>query len=103
MTTYDHALSDEEISEALATLPGWDYDGEALVSSYRWSSFRQAIDFVNDVADLAEERNHHPNLVIKFDEVVVSFKTHVADAVTDRDAQLAGEVSQLAAELQGST
>ncbi len=89
-------LTDEQIDDALATLPGWEYDGEAITKTYDLESFREAIDFVNDIADLAEDANHHPDLEIYFDEVVVSFRTHSADAVTDADVRMAAEVQRLA-------
>jgi 4a-hydroxytetrahydrobiopterin dehydratase len=88
-------LSDEEIQEALATLPDWEYDGEVITKTFAWESFRDAIDFVNDVADLAEEENHHPDLEVYYDEVVVSFRTHSADAVTTRDVDLAQEIEAM--------
>ncbi|MFN2555678.1 MAG: 4a-hydroxytetrahydrobiopterin dehydratase [Nitriliruptorales bacterium] len=92
------ALSEQQIETALADLPGWEYDGEAITKTYSLGSFREAIEFVNDVADLAEEANHHPDIEVYYDEVVVSYRTHSADAVTDRDVQMAGEVEALLAE-----
>lgn len=89
------ALSDDEIEEELRALPGWEHDGEAITKTYSWASFRDAIDFVNDVADLAEDENHHPDLEVYYDEVIVSFRTHAADAVTARDFDLAREVEAL--------
>lgn len=89
------ALDDEQIEDALAGLPGWEYDGEAITKTYTWESFREAIDFVNDVADLAEDENHHPDLEIYFDEVIISLRTHSADAVTDRDVAVAGEIEAM--------
>lgn len=93
-------LDDREIEDGLTDLPGWEYDGEAISRSYEWSSFREAIEFVNDLADLAEDENHHPDLEIYYDEVVVSFRTHSEDAVTDRDLEMAREVEDLVAEFE---
>jgi 4a-hydroxytetrahydrobiopterin dehydratase len=89
------SLDDQQIDDALTGLPGWEYDGEAITKTYTWESFRDAIDFVNDIADLAEDENHHPDLEIYFDEVVVSLRTHSADAVTDRDVAVAGEIEAM--------
>lgn len=94
------ALTDSEIQTAIGGLPGWEYDGEAITKTFGWGSFREAIDFVNDVADLAEDENHHPDLEIYFDEVVVSFRTHSADAVTDSDVRMAREVEALASDYE---
>ncbi len=92
------ALTEQQITKALEDLPGWEYDGEAITKTYSLDSFREAIDFVDDVADLAEESNHHPDIEIYYDEVVISYRTHSADAVTERDVQMAGEVETLLAE-----
>lgn len=88
-------LSDEEIQAALSTLPEWEFDGEAITKSFSWETFRDAIDFVNDVADVAEDENHHPDLEVYYDEVIVSFRTHSADAVTQRDVDLAREIEAM--------
>ncbi|HEX2028636.1 MAG TPA: 4a-hydroxytetrahydrobiopterin dehydratase [Nitriliruptorales bacterium] len=93
-------LTEQQIEEALVTLPGWEYDGEAITKTFGLGSFREAIDFVQDVADLAEEANHHPDLEIYYDEVVVSFRTHSADAVTDNDVRMAAEVESLVSEFE---
>lgn len=91
-------LSDEQIEEALEDLAGWEYDGEVITKTYPLGSFREAIEFVNDIADVAEESNHHPDLEIYFDEVVVSFRTHSEDAVTTNDVEMAKEVESLVVE-----
>lgn len=93
-------LSDPQIDEALSDLPGWEYDGEAISKTYGLASFREAVDFVNDIADLAEEANHHPDLEIYYDEVVVSLRTHSLDAVTDNDVRMAAEVENLVTEVE---
>ncbi|MFN2557797.1 MAG: 4a-hydroxytetrahydrobiopterin dehydratase [Nitriliruptorales bacterium] len=93
-------LSDQEIEGALAELPGWEFDGEAITKTYALSSFREAIEFINDIADVAEDANHHPDLEIYYDKVVVSFRTHSADAVTDKDVEMAREVEALVTELE---
>lgn len=94
------ALTEQQIERALVDLPGWEYDGEVITKTYTWGSFRESIDFVNDVADLAEDANHHPDLEVYFDEVVVSFRTHSAEAVTDADVRMAGEVEALASDYE---
>lgn len=91
-------LSDEQIEESLGDLPGWEYDGEVITKTYPLGSFREAVEFVNDIADVAEEANHHPDLEIYYDEVVVSFRTHSADAVTTNDVEMAREVEALVVE-----
>lgn len=92
------ALNDAQIRDAIADLPEWEYDGEVITKTYAWESFGDAIEFVNDVADIAEEHDHHPDLEIYYDEVVVSLRTHSADAITERDVEVAREIEEIVAE-----
>jgi 4a-hydroxytetrahydrobiopterin dehydratase len=69
-------------------------DGYALVNSalereFRFKDFAQALDFVNRVGELAEREGHHPDIEIHWNKVILRWWTHVADAVTDRDYELA--------------
>jgi 4a-hydroxytetrahydrobiopterin dehydratase len=59
-------LSDREIEDHLAQLPGWQRDGDAITKTYKLASFPAAITFVAAVAHLAEAANHHPDILIKF-------------------------------------
>jgi len=75
-------------------------DGYALVDGalqreFRFKDFAQALDFVNRVGELAEREGHHPDIEIHWNEVTLRWWTHVADAVTDRDHQLAALSNQL--------
>jgi 4a-hydroxytetrahydrobiopterin dehydratase len=68
---------------------GWvEIDG-ALERRFELPSFRDAIAFVNRLADLAEAENHHPDLGISYRRVTVRWTTHSQGGVTDRDRALA--------------
>jgi 4a-hydroxytetrahydrobiopterin dehydratase len=68
---------------------GWvEIDG-ALERSFELPSFRDAIAFVNRLAELAEAENHHPDLAISYRRVTVRWTTHSEGGVTDRDRALA--------------
>ena len=51
--------------------------------------------FVNQVARLAEARDHHPDILIKYNKVTMTFYTHTENAVTDKDVRLAAEIEDL--------
>jgi len=75
-------------------------DGYALVNSalqreFRFKDFAEALAFVNRVGELAEREGHHPDIEIHWNEVTLRWWTHVADAVTERDHQLAALSNQL--------
>ena len=57
--------------------------------------FREAIAFVNQLADLAESENHHPDIAIAYKRVTVRWTTHSAGGITDRDRELAARTDEL--------
>lgn len=74
-----------------ADLPGtrWvEVDG-ALQASFEFASFAEAIGFVGRIAELAERENHHPDIAVSYRLVTLRWRTHSADAITDRDRALA--------------
>jgi 4a-hydroxytetrahydrobiopterin dehydratase len=75
---------------------GWDERGDALEREFRFDSFRAAVDFVNRVADLAEQENHHPDVALSYKTVTLRWSTHSEGGVTDRDRDLAARSADLA-------
>jgi 4a-hydroxytetrahydrobiopterin dehydratase len=72
-----------------------EVDG-ALERTFELSSFREAIEFVDRVADLAEQQNHHPDIAISYKKVTLRWVTHSAGGITDRDHELAEKSAELA-------
>jgi 4a-hydroxytetrahydrobiopterin dehydratase len=75
---------------------GWEEVEGALQREFRFNDFAHAIDFVNRVAEVAEEANHHPDVVIQWNRVTLRWGTHAAGVVTGRDIELAGRTNELA-------
>jgi 4a-hydroxytetrahydrobiopterin dehydratase len=73
----------------------WREVGGALERSYEFDSFRDAMAFVNRVAELAERENHHPGLAISYRTVTLRWTTHSEGGVTDRDRDLAARSDAL--------
>lgn len=88
-------LREEEISAALAGLPGWERTGNAIAKTFTLPSFKEAIFFVNTVAGLAEGANHHPDIDIRYRRVHLSLTTHDAGGLTRRDLDLARRIEEL--------
>ncbi len=88
-------LDDHAIAARLAGLGGWEHDDGALRRTFRFPSFRSAIEFVVQVADLAEEADHHPELTNVYDRVDVVLTTHDSGGVTERDVGLARRIDSL--------
>ncbi len=75
----------------------WREEGDALVRDFEFSNFAAAMAFVNRVADVAEEANHHPDILIHgWNKVRLTLSTHSEGKVTDADHKLAGRIDGLA-------
>jgi 4a-hydroxytetrahydrobiopterin dehydratase len=85
-------LSDEEISKALADLPGWRYEKAEIFKQFKFATFMDAIAFIDRIAERADELNHHPDLENHYNRVRVALHTWAEDAVTDKDIQLAHQI-----------
>jgi len=86
------ALDDAAIAKELETTPGWRRRGDAIEQTWKFPSFAAAMAFVNEVAALAEEVSHHPDIVIHYDTVTLSLWTHDAGGLTARDFALARRI-----------
>ena len=75
---------------------GWTEVDGALEREFRFRDFRDALAFVNRVGELADAANHHPDVEIHWNRVKLRWWTHVAQAITDRDVEMARRTSELA-------
>ena len=91
-------LSDGQIVSALAELPGWQLTGETLVRTITSETFPEAIALVGKVAEIAESKNHHPDIDIRWRKVTYSLTTHSAGGITALDLDLAAEIDSLTRE-----
>ncbi len=82
-------LSDIEIQRELNALDGWARRGDALVKSFEFSTFADAMAWVNRVAAAAESANHHPDLDIRFRQVNALLTTRDVGGITALDLSLA--------------
>ena len=88
-------LDEAEIQQRMQTLPAWSTDGETLFCCRTFNNFVEAIDFVNSLVEPAEQLAHHPDIVIKYNQVFIQLTTHDAQGLTELDFQLATKISQL--------
>ncbi|ATL31901.1 4a-hydroxytetrahydrobiopterin dehydratase [Streptomyces formicae] len=90
-------LSQKEIEDRLAELPGWSLDGDRIGRSYRLGSHFAATALVVHIAQTQEELGHHSDLTLGYNTVALSVHTHSANgALTDLDFELARRVEALA-------
>lgn len=90
-------LSQKEIADRLAELPGWSLDGGRIARSYRLGSHFAATALVVHIAQTQEELGHHSDLTLGYNTVSLTISTHSAGgAVTEKDFELARRVEALA-------
>jgi 4a-hydroxytetrahydrobiopterin dehydratase len=78
-------LSDTQIEDALATLPGWTREGDAIRKTFAFAGFPEAVAFVRRLVPGAEAADHHPDLTINYRRVTVVYTTHSAGGLTEKD------------------
>lgn len=86
-------LTDDEITDALRALPGWERDGNALVRTARLPDFVAAVSVVDRVAEDAEQADHHPDIDIRYATLTFRLSTHSEGGLTAKDTDLAGRIS----------
>lgn len=85
---------DERVANALEGLTDWQRDGNAIVRTATLPSFPAAIEAVRAVAEIAEARNHHPDIDIRWRTLTFRCSTHSQGGITDLDVELAGEIDR---------
>lgn len=94
-------LAGNEI-DAMGGLADWRQMIGVLQARFRLADFRAAIEFVNRIADAAEEKDHHPDMSVRYRVVDVRLVSHDSGGITIRDVELARTISSIAAELHAS-
>jgi len=84
-------LEEAQISAALAGVPQWQRREQVITRTYEFKDFLEAMKFVNAVAALAEQAQHHPDLDVRWNQVTLAFTTHDAGGLTNKDFLLARE------------
>jgi len=95
MTPVPPRLTPAEVAAALASLPAWRREGDALAREYVFGDFGEAFAFMVRVALLAERLDHHPDWRNVWSRVEVRLTTHDAGGVTERDVVLAREMDRV--------
>ncbi len=89
-------LTDSEIQKALGSLSGWERNGITIQRIFRFADFKEAMKFVNKIADAAEQANHHPDIDIRYNTVTMALVSHDSGGVTQRDVRMAGVINGIA-------
>jgi 4a-hydroxytetrahydrobiopterin dehydratase len=85
-------LSPAEIGEKIKTVSGWQLAENAIKKQFEFESFMPAVEFVNRVAKIAENMDHHPDISINYRRVTMVLSTHSAGGITALDFALAQKI-----------
>ena len=86
-------LDSDAVTQGLTDLPGWERDGDSIVTTVALPTFPDAIAVVDRVAVLAEQADHHPDIDIRWRNLTFRCSTHSAGGITAKDLRLAAEIS----------
>lgn len=97
MSHHEHLekLKAEQIAERAVAVPDWSLADDAISRDFEFADFKEAMAFVNGVAELANERDHHPDIHISYNHVRLECTTHKAGGLTENDFSLAEAVDRL--------
>ncbi|MDP4115306.1 MAG: 4a-hydroxytetrahydrobiopterin dehydratase [Bacteroidota bacterium] len=90
------ALTETDIRIRLNDLEDWTFLNNQIYKDYIFADFNAAIEFVNQIAVIANEIDHHPDILIhSYKKVKIMLSTHDAGGITENDFKLAGLIEQL--------
>ena len=89
-------LSIDEAKQRLQRLNGWTLDGDAIRKQFTFKDFMEAIAFVNRLAPNADAADHHPDILINYKRVTLTYSTHSEGGLTEKDFAGAAEADRVA-------
>lgn len=89
-------LDTAAIDQGLQRLPGWKRRNHEIVKTFVHRDFLEAVAFVNQVAEIAEAMQHHPDIDIRWSRVSLTLSTHSAGGLTQKDLDVARRIEEMA-------
>jgi 4a-hydroxytetrahydrobiopterin dehydratase len=93
-------IPSDEAGVRLQKLTGWELSGQAIRRQFTFRHFTDAISFVVRLGFAAESADHHPDILINYKRVTLTYSTHSAGGLTDKDFAGAEEATRLAARFE---
>lgn len=85
----------EIIQESIKKIPEWELNEDSISRSFEFDEYQLAIDFVNAIAEIAEEAQHHPDISINYTSVTLVLTTHSKGGLTESDFEVAIRIDSL--------
>ena len=90
-----YILQDEELNELVVKIPGWEIKSKQIQREFNFANFIEALDYMNNVALIWENYNHHPNWENVYAKVIIRLSTHDLGGITNLDQTLASEINKI--------
>ena len=87
-------LTSEEVAQGLEGLESWKIVERELIKVFRFGDYLEGIEFAGRCGKIAEEMNHHPDLLVQWRKVTVSISTHSAGGLTALDFEFANKIER---------
>ncbi|MEO6457992.1 MAG: 4a-hydroxytetrahydrobiopterin dehydratase [Chloroflexia bacterium] len=91
-------MSMEQAEEMMDQVPAWELQENKLTRRFRFKDFKEAMAFVNKVADLAESEGHHPDIYISWNRVRLELTTHAIKGLSENDFIMAAKVNEMSSD-----
>lgn len=89
------ALTSEEINIKIAEVDSWKVISGSLQKEFEFVNFVKAIEFINQIAEVAEEQEHHPVITNSYNYLKIELKTHDVNGISNKDFKLAKTIDNL--------
>jgi 4a-hydroxytetrahydrobiopterin dehydratase len=91
----DPPLTAQEVEDLISLLPKWSLKEKTITREFRFKDFRQAMDFANKTAEVANDQDHHPDILISYNTVLLTFTTHKIKGLSMNDFIAAARIDLL--------
>jgi len=88
-------LSDQQVSERLKQLPGWELVNGEVAKTYAFKNYYETMAFVNATAWVSHREDHHPDLEVGYNKCAVTYSTHSVGGLSAKDFECAGKIEKL--------
>jgi 4a-hydroxytetrahydrobiopterin dehydratase len=84
-------LTRQEVEQHMQSLPGWNSKNGSIEKEFRFKSYLEGLAFANEIGQIAERENHHPDILIKWRRVKLTLSTHSVEGLSENDFILAAK------------
>ena len=88
-------ISHDIVLKNMKKIPEWEFNSTSISRAFEFDEFMSAIEFVNTVAEIAEEAHHHPDVSIVYTTVTLTLTTHEVSGITESDFEVASRIDSL--------